>query len=161
MGLWEGPWSKSDQVAIPGIPGAPTSRGGALIYCYRPQRSWGKVMFLHVCVCDSVHREGSASVHAGIHPSRSRTPPQEETRKTHPPGRNQEDTPPEPCMLGDTGNKRAVRILLECILVRTNFPENCMKMTKIRRRQECVYVDPLLWPVYRVSAATEKNLRKQ
>ena len=25
--------------------------------------------------------------------------------------------PPEQCMLGDTGNKRAVRILLECILV--------------------------------------------
>ena len=26
--------------------------------------------------------------------------------------------PPEQCMLGDTGNKRAVRILLECILVK-------------------------------------------
>ena len=28
-----------------------------------------------------------------------------------------EQTPPEQCMLGDTGNKRAVHILLECILV--------------------------------------------
>ena len=30
-------------------------------------------------------------------------------------------TPPEQCMLGDTGNKRAVRILLECILVIYRF----------------------------------------
>ena len=30
-----------------------------------------------------------------------------------PPGRY---TPREQCMLGDTGNKRTVRILLECIL---------------------------------------------
>ena len=28
-----------------------------------------------------------------------------------------EQTPPEQCMLGDVGNKRVVRILLECILV--------------------------------------------
>ena len=42
-------------------------------------------------------------------PSRSRHP--RGTR--HPPGA---DTPPQ-CMLGDTGNKRAVRILLECMLV--------------------------------------------
>ena len=28
------------------------------------------------------------------------------------------DTPPAQCMLGDTGNKQAVRILLECILVK-------------------------------------------
>ena len=30
-------------------------------------------------------------------------------------------TPPEQCMLGDTGNKWAVRILLECILVFVYF----------------------------------------
>ena len=42
----------------------------------------------------------SASVHAGIHPQGSRPPPQEQ------------------CKLGDTGNKQAVRILLECILVK-------------------------------------------
>ena len=29
----------------------------------------------------------------------------------------QDQVPPEQCMLGDTGNKQAVRILLECILV--------------------------------------------
>ena len=46
----------------------------------------------------------------------------------HPPGKQttpgnrhplEADTPPVQCMLGDTGNKRAVRILLECILVCT------------------------------------------
>ena len=47
---------------------------------YRPQRSWGKVIFSEACVKNSVHIQ-------------------------------------EQCMLGDTGNKRAVRILLECILV--------------------------------------------
>ena len=45
-------------------------------YHYRPQQSWGKVIFSVACVKNSVH------------------------------------------MLADTGNKRAVRILLECILVR-------------------------------------------
>ena len=35
---------------------------------YRPQRSWGKVMFLHMCVCDSVHRGGAipACIAGGI-----------------------------------------------------------------------------------------------
>ena len=42
------------------------------------------------------------------------TPPDQ--RQTPPPGAD----PPAQCMLGDTGNKRAVRILLECILVSTN-----------------------------------------
>ena len=53
--------------------------------------------------------EVSASVHAGIHPTAGRHPP---------PGADipPEQTPPAQCMLGDTGNKRAVRILLECIL---------------------------------------------
>ena len=31
------------------------------------------------------------------------------------------DTPPVQCLLGDTGNKRAVRILLECNLVLVSF----------------------------------------
>ena len=48
--------------------------------------------------------------------------------QVHPPGRytplgrytsiaGTQPPPPEQCMLGDTGNKRPVRILLECILV--------------------------------------------
>ena len=47
-------------------------------YCfYRPQRSWGKVMFLHMCVI-LFTGGGSASVHAGILPPRTR-PPWEQT----------------------------------------------------------------------------------
>ena len=55
-------------------------------------------------VCHSVHR-GS-----GRHPREDT--PQEQTSP-------REQTPPAPmqCMLGDTGNKRVVRILMECILV--------------------------------------------
>ena len=66
-------------------------------------------------VCDYVHRGGgvSASVHARIHPplGADTTPPPllADTPREQTPQREQ-------CMLGDTGNKRAVRILLGCIL---------------------------------------------
>ena len=60
---------------------------------------FAKVMFLHLSVSHSVHGGGSASLHAGIADS---------------PGSRH---PPAQYMLGDTANKRAVRILLECILV--------------------------------------------
>ena len=74
------------------------------LYNYRPQTKFAKVMFLHLSVSDSIPRGLSASVHARIHPTTEQTPP--------------EQTPlPTQCMLGDTGNKRAVRILLRCILV--------------------------------------------
>ena len=85
---------------------------------------WQGYVFRHVC--DSVHGGGvSASVHAGIPPSGSRPPrsrppradtPQAQTfpQSRPPPGA---DTPNPQCMLGDMGNKRAVCILLECILV--------------------------------------------
>ena len=46
-----------------------------------------------------------------VHPSGPGTPPG--TRYTP----QDQVHPPEQCMLGDTGNKRAVRILLECSLV--------------------------------------------
>ena len=69
---------------------------------YRPQRSWGKVMFLHVSVI--------LFTGGGLPQGILGYPPPEQT----PPLREQ-------CMLGDTGNKRAVRILLECILVSTYF----------------------------------------
>ena len=76
---------------------------------YRPQTKFAKVMFLHLSVSHSVHGTVvSASVHAGIHTSLGRHPP--------PPG--QTPTLRSAC-LGDTGNKRAVRILLECILILT------------------------------------------
>ena len=137
-------------------------------HLYRPQRSWGKVIFSVACVKNSVHRGGQylgryppdwytpqagthplgryipsragtpqagnpphwagtpqagappwagTPPHRQVHPQGRYTPP----RQVHPPGRY---TPPgkyplsrEQFMLGDTGNNRAVRILLECILV--------------------------------------------
>ena len=85
--------------------------------------AWGKVIFSVACVKNSVHWEVPGQV---LHPLGRYTSPQAGTtnpptpqgrytpRQVHPLGRY---TPPEQCMLGDTGNKRAVRILLECILV--------------------------------------------
>ena len=54
------------------------------------------------------------------------TPPGADTPWDHNPPHDQtptprDQTPPGQCMLGDTGNKRAVRILLECNLVLTIF----------------------------------------
>ena len=100
---------------------------------YRPQRSWGKIIFSEACVRNSIHRGVSAPLHAGIHtplgPEADTPPPQDQRQTPHPDPRSR--LPPSPpqsrpppgtdpqaqCMLGDTGNKRAVRILLECILV--------------------------------------------
>ena len=87
---------------------------------YRPQTKFAKVMFLHLSVSHSVHRGVSASVQAGIHPPPEQTPPGADTpRSIHP---SKQKPPPAQCMLGDTDHKRAVRILLECILVPFNFP---------------------------------------
>ena len=111
-------------------------------HSYRPQRSWGKVIFSVACVKNSVH---GGSTWAGmppgryipwwvhtpwqVHPSgrytswkvhpQGGTPWQVHPPAGTPPGRY---TPPqqvhtwagthpwEQCMLGDTSNKRAVRI---------------------------------------------------
>ena len=82
-------------------------------------------------VCHSVHRGGVTPVHARIHTppgpeatSRDQRQTRQDQRQTPPRG-PEADTSPGPeaytpwkqCMLGDTGNKRAVRILLECIPV--------------------------------------------
>ena len=73
-------------------------------------------------VCDSIHR-GRGLLHCMLGyttttpPSRNRPP-----RDQAPPPRA--DTPPVQCMLGDTGNKRAVSILLECNLVKSRFWED-------------------------------------
>ena len=75
---------------------------------YRPQRSWGKVMFSRACVI-LFTGEVSASVHAGMPPPgsghpRSRhlqetdTPGSRLPRSTHPPGADtpsKKQTPPE------------------------------------------------------------------
>ena len=82
------------------------------LVCYRLQRSWGKVIFSQACVI--LLTGGSASEHAGIPP-----PPPNQGPGT-PPGPGPPGSrhpPPAQSMLGDTVNARAVRILLECILV--------------------------------------------
>ena len=62
-------------------------------YCYYPQRSWDKVIFSEACVKNSVGGADS------------------------PPPPEQIPPPPGAVHAGRYGNKRAVRILLECILV--------------------------------------------
>ena len=94
--------------------------------------------YVYTRVCDSVHRGGSAPLHAGIHPrARGRHPPpgsrhspsprtrnpseQTPPRTRHPPGTRHSHPPgadpPAQCILGDMGNKRTARILLESNLV--------------------------------------------
>ena len=82
------------------------------ILFHHPQTKFTKVMVSQVSVCP---RGLSTPLHARIHPPDQRqTPPPPGTRGRHPPRSRH---PPPKCMLGDTGNKRVVRILLECILV--------------------------------------------
>ena len=96
---------------------------------------WGSVIFLHLSVilftagvclsaCWDTHPPGSRHPWSRHPPPRSRHPPWEQTpleqtpspRSRHPP---MGADPPAQCMLGDTVNKRAVCILLECNLVNT------------------------------------------
>ena len=75
---------------------------------YRQQTKFAKVMFLRLSVSHSVQGGCSVSQHAmGQH----------YISRHSPPGQVDRYTPLEQCMLGDTGNKLAVRILLECSLV--------------------------------------------
>ena len=87
-------------------------------------------LYFYTCLSVILFTGGmSASVHDGIHPSllaadtpRKQTPPQvadTPSGSRHPP---EADTPPSQCMLGDTGNKRAVCILLEYIFVSVFLP---------------------------------------
>ena len=69
------------------------------LFNYRPQRSWGKVMFLHVCVI-LFTGGGSAPLHAGIH--RSSTGPE----AAPPPSRTLGlDTPPSAVHAGRYGQQ--------------------------------------------------------
>ena len=95
---------------------------------YRPQRSWGKVIFPQACV---ILFTGGVCLSAcwDTTPSGTDTPEQTPWEQT-PPCPLGADTPPTPradppgadtplvqSMLGDTVNARAVRILLECNFV--------------------------------------------
>ena len=80
---------------------------------YRPQTKFAKVMFLHLSVSHSVHGGRGVYLSACLdtHIPWEQTPhPGSDTPL-------RADTHPAQCMLGDTGNNRTVRILLECRLV--------------------------------------------
>ena len=62
-------------------------------FLHWPQRSWAKVIFSQACIKNSVHGGVSASVHAGIHPPRADTPPDQAPPQTRYPPRT--DTPPD------------------------------------------------------------------
>ena len=97
---------------------------------------WGKVIFLHLFVILFTECGGSASVHDGITPPTplDHVPPGPCTPLDHAPPRTMHPQdhapllpcttrqdhahPPEQSMLGDTVNAWAVRILLECSLVK-------------------------------------------
>ena len=69
------------------------------VYYYRPQRSWGKVIFSQASMI--LFMGGLPQCMLGYHP-----PPDQAGT-----------SPPEQSILGDTVNERAVCILLECNLV--------------------------------------------
>ena len=82
---------------------------------YRPQRSCGKVMFLHLSVSHSVHRGRAWHAHPATHTPLPCLPPCHTCPTSHacPPATHA----PLPMTSRHAVNERAVRILLECILV--------------------------------------------
>ena len=71
---------------------------------------WGKVIFSVACVKNSVHRGWGLPQGMLRYPLEQAPPSKNNPLGTRHP-------PPEQCMLGDTVNKQAVCILLECNLV--------------------------------------------
>ena len=93
---------------------------------YHPQRSWGKVIFSQVSVI--LFTGGLPQCMLGYHPPPPTPGPGRHPLDQVPPGTRhpQDQTPPDPqdqaspleqSILGDTVNERAVCILLECNLV--------------------------------------------
>ena len=110
-------------------------------------RFWGKVIFLHLSVI-LFTGGGSASVHAGRADPPKQTPlgrhplgPDTPTRTRHPPRCRH---PPTQCMLGDKANTRAVRILLECILVHIIFGLNYITSCAIQMHISNKRIGPIV-----------------
>ena len=87
-------------------------------------------MFLHVSVIHSVHGRSvpdqvplppEQTPPRSRPPSRTRYTPQDQVHPLGPGTPPLEQNPPEQSMLGDTVNVRAVRILLECNLVKMYY----------------------------------------
>ena len=85
--------------------------------CYHPQRSWGKVIFLHVSV---ILFTGGGCLHpGGLFPGEGLCPLGGSlSRGVCLGGVSVMGTP-------SYGNERAVRILLECILVLCEITDRC------------------------------------
>ena len=96
---------------------------------YRPQTKFGQGN-IFAPVCHSVHRGGICLI---AYWDTHREPPTPGSR--HLPWSRYTPIPFQPqCMLGDTGNKRAVCILLECNLVFLNF---CIILVSARFSRVC------------------------
>ena len=113
---------------------SPRFRNKAKKGYYCPQRSWGKIMFLHVCVilftggvclsaCWDTHPPWQGRPPPPRGPSWQGKPPWQGSPppwqgrppwQGDPPCPPGKADPPAQCMLGETVNKRAVCILLEC-----------------------------------------------
>ena len=100
-----------------------------VIYFYRSQRSWGKVIFSHASVI--LFTGGLPQCMLGYcpppqgpgkHPPPGPGTPSQGPGRHHPP-----PPPPEQSILGDTVNERAVCILLECNLVSYSLYCNVFK----------------------------------
>ena len=110
---------------------------------YRPQRSWGKAMFLHVSVILFTGGVWPIACWDAPPGTRGRHPPA--TRGRHPSGSRPPSIPQPPgadpprtrhppftqCMLGEMGKERAVCIPLECNLVRLCKWRKHLKCCKI------------------------------
>ena len=109
-------------------------------YYYCLQRSWGTVMFLHMCVI--LFTGGSASVHAGIPPPQTRYPLDQAPPQTRHPPDQAPPRPGTPLVTGPPGAEQA------CNLVMQIFATNCMKMKEFGPRGGihpwCPALDPPL-----------------
>ena len=124
--------------------GAPPPECGSKTNYYRPPRSCGKVMFLHLSVMlftgmSATHTPPLADPppHLDRHPlGRYPSPRQAPPLGKHPWANTPLGRHPLCSACWDTVNKRAVRILLECNLAREEFCRKfkCIKMKEIGPR---------------------------
>ena len=82
---------------------------------------WGKIMFLHLSVILLTCQHAMGQTHTPQIPLGRHSPGRHPFGRNPPPRQTPPDKhPPTLWILRNTVNKRAVRILLECILVETN-----------------------------------------
>ena len=108
---------------------------------------WGKVIFLHLPVILFTGRV-SLSACWDSRPPRSRSPwadtPRDQTHPLGPDTTQGADGLPGQCMLGDTANTLAVRILQECILVHIIFGLNYITSCAIQMHLSNKRIGPIV-----------------